>query len=148
MRGRTMALDTRYEVRRGPEVLSSTPAESCRLLGGSATFAMLVSSTFMNVESITVPAISHWSQKIPGENQQQGAGSCTGNRLMRAEWYRQQRATSRRRLVQETGIDTEQRPCRDTETKWTSAQKHFASRVKATKTAMWVDRKVISAGKK
>jgi hypothetical protein len=44
------------------------------------------------------------SQKIRDENQQQGA-------------------TSKRRLVQETGIDTQQRPCRDTETEWTSAQK-------------------------
>ena len=50
--GSTMALETRYEVR--IQVLSSTPAERPPAMCGSETLAMLVSSTSMNVASVTV----------------------------------------------------------------------------------------------
>src|SRR3974377_1513361 len=55
VRGRTMALATRYEVR--TQVLSSMPAERLPAIWGRATLAMLVSSTSMKVDSMTVPAI-------------------------------------------------------------------------------------------
>ena len=51
-----MALAIRYEV--STQVLSSTVAESEPAMCGSATLAMLVSSTSMKVASITVMAIS------------------------------------------------------------------------------------------
>src|SRR5579863_8782213 len=56
LNGRTMALDTRYEVR--TQVLSSEPAERLPAMCGSATFAMEVSSTSMNVARVTVTAIT------------------------------------------------------------------------------------------
>src|SRR5579863_2693753 len=57
LNGRTMALDTRYEVR--TQVLSSRPAERLPAMCGSATFAMLVSSTSMKVARVTVSAMIH-----------------------------------------------------------------------------------------
>src|SRR5271157_4397922 len=57
LRGRTMALETRYEV--STQVLSSCPAERLPAICGSATLAMLVSSTSMNVASVTVRAMIH-----------------------------------------------------------------------------------------
>src|ERR1700733_10260481 len=54
--GSTMAFEMRYEVR--TQVLSSTVAERLPAMCGSETLAMLVSSTSMNVASITVAAIS------------------------------------------------------------------------------------------
>src|SRR5271170_2613427 len=54
--GSTMALEIRYDVR--TQVLSSTVAERLPAMCGSETLAMLVSSTSMNVASITVAAIS------------------------------------------------------------------------------------------
>src|SRR5580658_11008936 len=53
--GRTMAFETRYEV--NIHVLSSWPAERLPAICGSATLAMLVSSTSMNVASVTVSAM-------------------------------------------------------------------------------------------
>src|SRR5579862_7604814 len=55
--GSTMAFETRYEVR--IQVLSSTPAPSPPAMCGRETLAMLVSSTSMNVASVTVSAINH-----------------------------------------------------------------------------------------
>src|SRR5271165_3119305 len=55
LRGRTIALDTRYEVR--TQVLSSCPAERLPAICGSATFAMEVSSTSMKVARVTVMAM-------------------------------------------------------------------------------------------
>src|SRR5579863_2830688 len=55
--GRTMAFETRYEVR--TQVLSSCPAERLPAMCGSATLAMEVSSTSMKVASVTVIAIIH-----------------------------------------------------------------------------------------
>src|ERR1700756_3606540 len=57
LRGRTMALETRYEVR--THVLSSCPAERLPAMWGSATLAMLVSSTSMKVASVTASAMIH-----------------------------------------------------------------------------------------
>src|ERR1700749_4909127 len=54
--GKTMALDTRYEV--STHVLSSLLAPRLPAMCGSATFAMLVSSTSMNAASDTTNAIS------------------------------------------------------------------------------------------
>src|SRR5215469_7672892 len=54
--GRITALDTRYEVR--TQVLSSVPADRLPAMCGSATLAMLVSSTSMNVAIVTVRAIA------------------------------------------------------------------------------------------
>src|SRR5260370_17878285 len=50
-----MAFDTRYDV--STHVLSSCPAERLPAICGSATLAMLVSSTSMNVASVTVRAM-------------------------------------------------------------------------------------------
>ena len=50
-----MAFDTRYEVR--TQVLSSCPAERLPAMWGSATLAMLVSSTSMNVARVTAMAM-------------------------------------------------------------------------------------------
>src|SRR5690349_12031617 len=55
--GRMMAFETRYDVR--THVASSTDAERLPAMCGSATFATLVSSTSMNVASMTVMAITH-----------------------------------------------------------------------------------------
>src|SRR6185503_16065110 len=55
--GSTIALDTRYEV--STHVLSSTPAPRLPAICGTATFAMLVSSTSMNVASVATTAVSH-----------------------------------------------------------------------------------------
>src|SRR6202046_4031679 len=55
--GKTIALDTRYEV--STQVLSSTLAERFPAMCGSDTLATLVSSTSMKVAMITVPAMSH-----------------------------------------------------------------------------------------
>src|SRR5271163_2568583 len=52
-----MAFETRYEV--STQVLSSCPAERLPAIWGSATFATLVSSTSMNVASVTVSAMTH-----------------------------------------------------------------------------------------
>src|ERR1700754_1834143 len=52
-----MALATRYAV--NTHVDSSTLADRLPAMCGSATLATLVSSTSMNVASITVPAITH-----------------------------------------------------------------------------------------
>src|SRR6516164_940363 len=54
--GSTMAFDTRYDVR--TQVDSSAPAERFPAMCGSATLAMEVSSTSMNVASVTVSAIT------------------------------------------------------------------------------------------
>ena len=54
--GSTMALDTRYEV--STQVLSSLLAPRFPAMCGSATLAMLVSSTSMNAASATTTAIS------------------------------------------------------------------------------------------
>jgi len=54
--GRTIAFDTRYEV--STHVLSSLLAPRLPAMCGSATFAMLVSSTSMNAASDTTNAIS------------------------------------------------------------------------------------------
>src|SRR3974390_324085 len=50
-----MAFETRYEV--STQVLSSTPEERLPAMCGRATLAMLVSSTSMKVESMTVSAM-------------------------------------------------------------------------------------------
>src|SRR3954452_22783986 len=55
--GSTTAFDTRYDV--STHVLSSWPADRLPAMWGKATFAMLVSSTSMNVASVTVMAIAH-----------------------------------------------------------------------------------------
>src|SRR5487761_1909855 len=55
--GSTTALATRYEL--STQVLSSVPAERLPAMCGSATLAMLVSSTSMNVASVTVSAMTH-----------------------------------------------------------------------------------------
>src|SRR5271155_5727963 len=54
--GRTIALETRYEV--STQVDSSAPAERLPEIWGSATLAMEVSSTSINVASVTVTAIT------------------------------------------------------------------------------------------
>src|SRR5215470_3689683 len=51
-----MALETRYEV--STQVDSSCPTERLPAMCGSATFAIEVSSTSMNVASVTVTAIT------------------------------------------------------------------------------------------
>src|SRR5580704_149810 len=53
--GSTMAFETRYDV--SIHVLSSWPAERLPAICGSDTLAMLVSSTSMNVASVTVRAM-------------------------------------------------------------------------------------------
>src|ERR1022692_2906522 len=55
--GSTMAFETRYDV--NTHVLSSVPAERLPAIWGNATLAMLVSSTSMNVASVTVRAMIH-----------------------------------------------------------------------------------------
>src|SRR5438046_10648374 len=55
--GRIMAFDTRYDV--STHVLSSVLAESEPAMCGKATFAMLVSSTSINVAMVTVRAMAH-----------------------------------------------------------------------------------------
>ena len=55
--GSTMAFETRYDV--STQVLSSWPAERLPAMCGSATLAMLVSSTSMKVASVTVSAMIH-----------------------------------------------------------------------------------------
>src|SRR6202040_1313566 len=55
LRGRTIALETRYDVR--TQVLSSWPAERLPAMWGRATLAMEVSSTSMKVASVTVIAM-------------------------------------------------------------------------------------------
>ena len=52
-----MAFDTRYEVR--THVDSSALADKFPEMCGSATFAMDVSNTSMNVANVTVMAIAH-----------------------------------------------------------------------------------------
>src|SRR5438105_12487014 len=52
-----MAFDTRYDVK--IQVLSSTPTDKLPAMCGNETLAMLVSSTSMNVASVTVKAIAH-----------------------------------------------------------------------------------------
>src|SRR5262249_34131414 len=54
--GSTMALETRYDVR--TQVDSSAPADRFPEMCGSATLAMEVSSTSMNVARVTVTAIT------------------------------------------------------------------------------------------
>src|SRR5580698_3351924 len=56
-RGSTIAFDTKYEVR--TQVDSSALADKFPEMCGSATFAIEVSSTSMNVASVTVTAITH-----------------------------------------------------------------------------------------
>src|SRR5512140_3108045 len=55
--GRMMAFETRYDVR--THVDSSTVAERLPAMCGSATLATLVSSTSMQVASMTVMAMIH-----------------------------------------------------------------------------------------
>src|SRR6266545_1216785 len=55
--GSTTAFETRYEVR--TQVASSRLAESPPAMCGSATFAIAVSSTSMNVARVTVNATAH-----------------------------------------------------------------------------------------
>src|SRR5580698_8313300 len=57
LRGRTIAFETRYDV--STQVLSSWPAERLPAICGRATLAMEVSSTSMNVASVTVIAMIH-----------------------------------------------------------------------------------------
>jgi len=57
LRGRTIAFETRYDV--STQVLSSWPAERLPAMCGRATLAMEVSSTSMNVASVTVTAMIH-----------------------------------------------------------------------------------------
>src|SRR5579862_2142357 len=57
LNGRTMAFDTRLEVR--IQVLSSWPADRLPAMCGRATLAIEVSSTSMNVASVTVTAMIH-----------------------------------------------------------------------------------------
>src|SRR6202050_2535953 len=52
-----MAFETRYDV--NIHVLSSVPVERLPAMCGSATLAMLVSSTSINVASVTVRAMIH-----------------------------------------------------------------------------------------
>src|SRR5258707_13022728 len=54
--GSAMACETRYDV--NPEVDSPCPADKFPAMCGSATFAIDVSSTSMNVASVTVMAIT------------------------------------------------------------------------------------------
>src|SRR5256885_5636119 len=54
--GSTIAFDTRYDV--STQVDSSAPADKFPAICGSATFAIEVSSTSMNVASVTVTAIT------------------------------------------------------------------------------------------
>ena len=54
--GSTTALETRYDVK--IQVLSSTPAANPPAMCGRETFAMLVSSTSINVAKVTVSAIN------------------------------------------------------------------------------------------
>src|SRR5208282_6057568 len=55
--GSTIAFETKYEVR--TQVDSSAPADKFPEMCGKATFAIDVSSTSMNVASVTVTAITH-----------------------------------------------------------------------------------------
>src|SRR5579883_781541 len=55
--GSTIAFETRYDV--STQVDSSAPAERFPEICGSATLAIDVSSTSMNVASVTVTAITH-----------------------------------------------------------------------------------------
>src|SRR5580693_559899 len=55
-RGSTIALDTKYEV--STQVDSSAPADKFPEMCGSATLAIDVSSTSMNVASVTTTAIT------------------------------------------------------------------------------------------
>src|SRR5215467_13227886 len=57
LRGSTIAFETRYDVR--TQVLSSCPADKLPAICGNATLAMLVSSTSMNVASVTANAMTH-----------------------------------------------------------------------------------------
>src|SRR5437899_8987806 len=52
-----IAFETKYEV--STQVDSSAPADKFPAMCGSATFAIEVSSTSMNVASVTVTAITH-----------------------------------------------------------------------------------------
>src|SRR6266480_4166659 len=54
--GSTIAFETRYDV--NTQVDSSCPADKFPAMCGSATYAMEVSSTSMNVASVTVMAIT------------------------------------------------------------------------------------------
>src|SRR5260370_11683758 len=56
-RGSTIAFETRYDV--STHVESSCPADRLPAMCGNATFAIDVSSTSMNVASVTVTAITH-----------------------------------------------------------------------------------------
>jgi hypothetical protein len=56
LRGSTMALETKYEVR--THVLSSVPAERLPAMCGRDTLAMLVSSTSMKVARVTANAMT------------------------------------------------------------------------------------------
>ena len=55
--GSTIAFETRYEV--STHVASSTLTERLPAMCGKETLAMLVSSTSMNVASVTVMATAH-----------------------------------------------------------------------------------------
>src|ERR1700676_2835796 len=55
LKGRTMAFETRYEVR--TQVLSSCPAERLPAMCGNATLDMEGSSTSINVANVTVIAM-------------------------------------------------------------------------------------------
>src|SRR5580700_11236209 len=55
--GRMTAFATRYEL--STHAASSSPAERLPAICGSATLAMLVSSTSMNVAMVTTSAIAH-----------------------------------------------------------------------------------------
>src|SRR5204863_7389202 len=61
--GSTMAWATRYAV--STHVASSTLADMLPAMCGSATLATLVSSTSMNVASMTVPAMNHGLIAVP-----------------------------------------------------------------------------------
>jgi len=57
LKGKTIAFETRYDV--STHVLSSVPADKLPAMCGSATLAMLVSSTSINVASVTASAMIH-----------------------------------------------------------------------------------------
>src|ERR1700722_8011614 len=84
--GRTIALATRYEVK--THVLSSWLTDRDPAMCGSETFAMLVSSTSMNVAIVTTRAMAHglWPPVQPVLKQ---AGStAAGERASAARFIR------------------------------------------------------------
>src|SRR5579864_297023 len=88
--GRTMALETRYEV--STQVLSSLLADRLPAMCGSETLAIEVSSTSMKVASTTIIEISHGLSSISPERPVAAMASV----VTRAAPRRQTRAHLRR----------------------------------------------------